>query len=202
MQGPRQPRPEVATRQRTPSTDVSSALLTAAEVVLERDGLAGLTIRAVATEAEVAPMGVYSRFGGKPGLIDALLSRGFVLLRDCIAGAPGVGVERLRNSGLAYRDFALGHQHLYSLMFNHPDEVEPSEETLVNAVQSFEAHVTIVADCMARSQLAEADPVEVAQAIWSSVHGAMSLELVGIGFTPDRASTFHSMISAMIAGFR
>jgi hypothetical protein len=32
-------------------------------------------MRAVATVAEVAPMGVYSRYGGKPGLIDALLSR-------------------------------------------------------------------------------------------------------------------------------
>src|ERR687893_273816 len=49
--------------QRTPSRDLEAALVDAAERVLVRDGLRGLTVRAVATEAGVAPMGVYNRFG-------------------------------------------------------------------------------------------------------------------------------------------
>lgn len=201
MDGPRQPRPEPTPRHRTPSSDVSAALLAAAEDVLDRDGLAGLTIRAVATEAGVAPMGVYNRFGGKPGLIDALLSRGFVMLREAILGASGTGVDRLRSSATAYREFALAHTHLYALMFNHPHDVEPSPETMTNAVQSFEALVMLVADAMGRNELIPADPVEVAQSIWCGVHGAMSLELVGIGFTADRATTFQLMNDAVLAGF-
>jgi len=62
---------------RTPSVDVHGLLLTAADAVLRREGLAGVTVRGVAAEAGVAPGGVYSRFGGKDGLIDALLIRGF-----------------------------------------------------------------------------------------------------------------------------
>jgi len=201
MNGPRQPLPATPVRHRTPSVDISAALLAAAEDVLDREGLAGLTIRAVATEAGVAPMGVYNRFGGKPGLIDALLSRGFVLLREAILGACGVGLERLRNSGPAYREFALSHTHLYGLMFNHPDDVAPSEETLVNAVQSFQALVDLVSDAMNRDELIPAEPVEVAQSIWAAVHGAMSLEIVGIGFTTDRAATFQRMNDAVLAGF-
>ncbi len=188
-------------RQRTPSTDVSAALLSAAEAVLERDGLAGLTIRAVVSEAGVAPMGVYSRYGGKPGLIDALLSRGFVQLKESIEGASGTGLVRLRSAGLAYRTFALSHQHLYALMFNHPEALARSEETLANAVRSFDALVQIVSDAMARGELAQTEPVEVAQAIWSAVHGAVSLELVGIGFTSDRVRTYASMMDAIIDGF-
>ena len=201
MEGPRQPRPEPNVRHRTPSSDVSAALLNAAEDVLDRDGLPGLTIRAVATEAGVAPMGVYNRFSGKPGLIDALLSRGFVLLREAILGTPGVGLQRLRHSADAYRSFALSHTHLYALMFNHPHDVEPSPQTLANAVQSFEALVLLVTDAMNRGELTEADAVEVAQSIWCGVHGAMSLELVGIGFTADRAATFKLMNDAMLVGF-
>jgi hypothetical protein len=86
-------------------------------------------------------------------------------------------------------------------MFNHPEALAPSEETLAHAVRSFDALVQIVADAMARGELAPTEPVEVAQAIWSAVHGAVSLELVGIGFTSDRVRTYASMMDAIIDGF-
>src|ERR1700722_11434632 len=70
-----------ARRGRTPSADIERELLAAAETVLVRDGPAGLTVRAVAAEAGIAPMGVYSRLGGKDGLVNALLIKGFDRLR-------------------------------------------------------------------------------------------------------------------------
>src|SRR3984957_15139781 len=69
--------PAAARRGRTPSADLERAVLAAAEGVLVRGGPGGLTVRAVATEAGIAPMGVYNRLGGKDGLVDALLIRGF-----------------------------------------------------------------------------------------------------------------------------
>src|ERR1700759_2832477 len=79
--GPTAGAPGVARRGRTPSADVERELLTAAEAVLVRQGPGGLTVRAVAAEAGIAPMGVYNRLGGKDGLVDALLIRGFDRLR-------------------------------------------------------------------------------------------------------------------------
>src|SRR6201994_254245 len=70
-----------ARRARTPSADVERELLAAAETVLVREGPGGLTVRAVAAEAGIAPMGVYNRLGGKDGLVDALLIKGFDRLR-------------------------------------------------------------------------------------------------------------------------
>ena len=52
-------------RPRTPSAQVTSELLNAAESVLVKVGMRGLTVRAVAAEAGVAPMSVYNQFGGK-----------------------------------------------------------------------------------------------------------------------------------------
>src|ERR1700677_2028787 len=72
-------------RGRTASADVERELLAAAEAVLVREGPGGLTVRAVATEAGIAPMGVYNRLGGKEGLVDALLIRGF----DRLPAGPG-----------------------------------------------------------------------------------------------------------------
>src|SRR5882724_2043572 len=80
-------------RGRTPSADVERELLTAAEAVLVRDGPGGLTVRAVAAEAGIAPMGVYNRLGGKDGLVDALLIRGFDRLRASLEAAQSDTAE-------------------------------------------------------------------------------------------------------------
>src|SRR5512146_317989 len=97
-----------ARRGRTPSADVERELLAAAEAVLVRDGPGGLTVRAVAAEAGIAPMGVYNRLGGKDGLVDALLIKGFDRLRESLEAAMAAPDEPvMRNRfiacGLAYR---------------------------------------------------------------------------------------------------
>ena len=72
-------------RVRTPSARVAPGLLSAAERVLDKEGRQGLTIRAVAVEACVAPMSVYNQFGGKAGLLEALRTRGRAQLEAAIA---------------------------------------------------------------------------------------------------------------------
>src|SRR5580693_4803587 len=104
--------PAAAGRRRTPSTDIERELIGAAEAVLVRDGPAGVTVRAVAAQAGIAPMGVYNRLGGKDGLVDALLIRGFDMLRDAVAGGSEPDLlDRLWACGLRYRQFALANRH-------------------------------------------------------------------------------------------
>src|SRR5580698_877097 len=99
---------EATSAARTPSSDVERELISAAEQVLVREGPGGLTVRAVAAQAGIAPMGVYNRLGGKDGLIDALLIIGFDRLRASIAGGDEPDLlERLRACGMRYRRFAL-----------------------------------------------------------------------------------------------
>src|SRR6202020_3687388 len=111
-----------ARRGRTPSADVERELLAAAEAVLVRDGPPGLTVRAVAAEAGIAPMGVYNRLGGKDGLVDALLIKGFDRLRAAVDAAINDTTEtsmraRLFACGRNYRRFALDNPHFYAIMF-------------------------------------------------------------------------------------
>ena len=192
----------VGRRSRTPSAEIERELLSAAEAVLVRDGPGALTVRAVAAEAGIAPMGVYNRLGGKDGLVDALLIRGFDRLRAAIeAGREPDMAVRLRNCGLRYRQFALANAHFYAIMFEDaiPHEHD-NEEVGAHARASFGALVRMVELAAAAGVIAAPDPVEAAQQIWSAVHGAVALELKGLVLTPDPEATYGAYMDTIIRG--
>jgi len=193
---------EAGRRSRTPSAEVERELLSAAEAVLVRDGPGGLTVRAVAAEAGIAPMGVYNRLGGKDGLVDALLIKGFDRLRAAIESPDDPDMRtRLRDGGLRYREFALANPHFYAIMFEDaiPREHE-SAEVEEHARACFGALVRAVEMASAAGVIAAPDPLEAAQQIWSAVHGAVALELRGLVLTEDPAATYDAFLDTMIRG--
>jgi AcrR family transcriptional regulator len=196
-----------ARRGRTRSADVERELLAAAEAVLVRDGPGGLTVRAVAAEAGIAPMGVYNRLGGKDGLVDALLIKGFGRLREAIemargeAGGPTMR-DRLVTCGMNYRRFALDNPHFYAIMFEDaiPRDFADNPEVGDCAAAAFGALVRSVELSAAAGVIAAPDPVEAAQQIWSAVHGAVALELKGLVLTPDPLYTYRTFLDTIIRG--
>jgi len=196
------PRPTPAPAARTRSVDVLGALVDAAEAVLVREGPGGVTVRGVAAEAGVAPMGVYNHLGGKDGLVAAVLVRGFDRLRDALdAGEEPDPVERLRSCGVRYREFALANPQHYAAMFEAalPMEQE-SAEAGEHAAAAFGALVARVEYGMAHGTVRPGDVVETAMQIWSSVHGAVALELKGMVLTPDPAATYRELLELIIRG--
>jgi AcrR family transcriptional regulator len=189
---------------RTPSRDVEQALVDAAERVLVREGLAGLTVRAVAAEAGVAPMGVYNRFGSKDGLVAAVLVRGFDGLRAAVlSDADPDPVQRLLASGRNYRRFALEHPQHYAAMFGGgAGAAGAAADVATHGAAAFEALVGHVRAAMAAAALRPGDPTETAQLIWSAVHGAVSLELADGLLTPDPAVTYEALLQLLVAGLR
>ncbi|MEJ7799359.1 MAG: TetR/AcrR family transcriptional regulator, partial [Ilumatobacter sp.] len=57
--------------------DMRTILLEAALAVLRRDGAAALTVRALTEEAGCSTTGVYTYFGGKHGIVEAIFVDGF-----------------------------------------------------------------------------------------------------------------------------
>jgi len=189
-------------RPRTPSSDIERELVSAAEEVLVRDGPGGLTVRAVAAQAGIAPMGVYNRLGGKDGLVDALLIRGFDRLRAAIAGGDEPDLlERLRASGLRYRSFALANRHFYAIMFEEAiPHLHISDEATEHAAGAFGELVRNVEMAAAAGAIVAPQPTEVAQQIWSTVHGAVALELKGLVLTPDPEATYRATVDTLLRG--
>jgi AcrR family transcriptional regulator len=189
-------------RPRTPSSDIERELISAAEAVLIREGPGAVTVRAVAAQAGIAPMGVYNRLGGKDGLVDALLIRGFDGLRAAITGGDEPDLrERLRGCGLRYRRFALTNRHYYAIMFEGalPHDFD-SPQVAEHAMAAFDALVRHVEMAAAAGAIRAPEPRETAQQIWSTVHGAVTLELQGLVLTPDPEATYQATLDTMLRG--
>src|SRR4029453_990303 len=116
----------VAQRRSRPSNDapyhhgdLRDALLKAAERVLERDGLPGLTLRAVAREAGVSHAAPTHHFGDLTGLVSELAAIGYRQFSAAMMAGRASGT--LQEQGLAaakaYVAFAQAHPGMYGLMF-------------------------------------------------------------------------------------
>lgn len=193
----------VARRHRTPSADVESALLNAASQLLAAEGPGALSVRRIAEAAGVSTMGVYSRFGGKHGIVEALWRQGFEDFSALLHASTGTdALDRLVVGARRYREFALAHPTTYGIMFQQAvPEFVPSTDAVEFSQASFATFVGYVADAIDDGYLAEADPTEVAQSIWATLHGLVALELVGMGFVEDKARHFDGTVSALLAGF-
>lgn len=182
------------------------ALLDAAAQILETEGPDALSVRRIAAAAGVAPMGVYNHFRSKNGIIDALFMQGFERLREALATAIAEiqdPYEALREGGRRYRALAHAHPMAYRLMFLRTiPGYEPSPAALEVAARAFDSLVDAVQRAMAAGVLAEAPPTEIAQIIWSSLHGWVSLELTGIGFVEDQDEAFQLVCASLLRGLR
>jgi AcrR family transcriptional regulator len=160
------------------------ALLKAAERVLERDGLVGLTLRAVAREAGVSHAAPTHHFGDLTGLVSELAASGFRQFNAAMTAAatdmpyPARAVARAK----AYVAYAKAHPGMYLLMFR-TERLDYSRPSLCEAA---EASFAGLADAVAASRHEhieqEALTLEQAAAIaraWSIVHGFTMLVLDG-----------------------
>ncbi len=184
---------------------MEAALLEAAAEILETEGPDALSVRRIAAAAGVAPMGVYNHFESKNGIIEALFIQGFDRLRDALAGIADVRdpYEAMREGGRRYRALALEQPMVYQLMFLRVvPGFEPSDHALEIAARAFDALVAAVQRAMGAGVIAEAEPTETAQIIWSNVHGWVSLELLGVGFVDDQAAGFDRSCACVLAGLR
>lgn len=185
-------------RHRTASDDVRTALLDAAERVLDRDGIGRFTVRTVAAEARVAPMGVYSRFENKDGLLTALAQHAFdALVARMDAGGDGPAPQRVREICRRYRAFALAHPARYRLMFSRTSEgLRPLATAANSGLPAFEVLVHAV-EALPDLHL----PVrEAAQVVWDALHGAVTIEQVGLLRVPDADRHFEVLLDVTLVG--
>lgn len=192
---------QAARRTRTPAARLEQRLILAAEAVLVRRGPAGLTIRAVAEDAEIAPMSVYNRLGGKSSLVNMLLIRGFDRLGAAIGAARAADpAERLLDCAVRYRLFALGNPGLYALMFEDAIPCVREPEVLDHGASAFGVLLRDVELVAAARRIQGAQTREAAQQLWNTVHGAVELEMKGLTQTPDPAATYRETAKTMFRG--
>ena len=173
--------------------DLHEALLQAAERVLERDGIAGLTLRAVAREAGVSHAAPTHHFGDLTGLLSELAAIGFRMFNTAMIAARASETHPLMKAmanAKAYVAYAQAHPGMYSLMFRNErlDMTRPSLHEAATA--SFQGLANSVAAGRQEAGLQEHLSGEALEALsldqaaaiarnWSLVHGFTMLLLDG-----------------------
>ena len=152
-----------------------SELVRAALAVLQRDGAAALTVRNITAEAGCSTTGVYTYFGGKNGLVEAIFVDGFESFDRAVK--PSLEGDEILAAGRAYRQWALANPTQYMVMFGRavPD-FTPSEPARDRALESF----VDLADAIRRVSAGD-DYAERAFHVFATVHGYVMLELSGMG---------------------
>jgi AcrR family transcriptional regulator len=161
------------------SDDTREALLAAAHDLLATEGPGALTVRRIAAAAGVSTMNVYSRFGGKDGVLDELFIDGFRRMGESMAGAPTTDdpIADLRACGDSYRRFARENPTYYSLMFDRAaGDFVPSDEALSHALGALGRVVDRVQRAMDAGAIRPGDAFQTAAALWACDHGMASLE--------------------------
>lgn len=200
--GPGGPTPyQVA--QRSGQEALRRTLLDAAGRLLLAEGPGALTMRRVAGAVGCSTTVLYTMFGGKEGLADALYREGFERLRGRLeAVADDDPLGRLGALAHAYRANALAERAYYGVMFQQAiPGFRPSAGSLAAAGASLEVLARAVRAAMDAGALRPGDPQAVAEVLWAAVHGVVSLELAGHFPDPAGADRFRSLTSAAILPF-
>lgn len=189
-------------RPRTHDEALRLRLLDRAGELLSTEGAKALSLRKLAADAGTSTTAVYSLFGGKPDLVNALYAEGFRRFGDRMRAVTRTGdaVEDLVRLGLAYRESALADPHLYSIMFTKAvPGFEPSAEANELGRGTLAPLTEVVRNGISSGQFADLPPETIAVSSWGLVHGLVSLELNGnlpphfdVGAAYERALRAHA----------
>lgn len=164
--------------------DLRTALLDSVANIIRESGIGFVSIREVARRARVSHAAPAHHFRNKSGLLTAFAAQGFDRLADLMREAvsssrAATPPDVLEAMGRGYVRFALENPEHFGIMFRlellderDPDFVRASD-------RAYGPLVATVERAAREGYLRDVDPMAVAAAAWSLVHGLASLWLSG-----------------------
>ncbi|MFE1437473.1 TetR/AcrR family transcriptional regulator [Streptomyces sp. NPDC058739] len=156
--------------------DLRAACLRAARELLEEDGSAALSMRAVARRAGVSATAPYRHYEDRDALVSAVAAEGYRELAGQLATAhPAPSTpDDLAAVAAAYVRFALDHPALFRAMFAEPCDPASEERVAATAV------ITEYVQGIVRAAFPGAGDVSaLSTTVWALVHGLAFLHLDG-----------------------
>lgn len=170
--------------------DVRGAILAATQRQLEATSSPGqVTVATIIDEAGCTPPSLYHYWSKREQLLREASAGGWVQFRasqsDAVADQHDP-VERLRERGRGYLEFALAKPALFRVLF-----LEPPDTTTAGAPaeigEALQDLVNDVTAAMGAGRLGSGDPLTTALALWSAVHGVAALWSVTPGLPTELA---------------
>lgn len=182
--------------------------IAAAELILVREGYAGLSMRKVAQAIGYTVGQLYLIFQNQDELLAIINERTtdaiYGHLRD--AGEDiATPLSKLRALGAAYIDFAQRHPHRFRMLFEHqlPADMQPRTSAELRIKRMFELVESTLAPLLPQARPAQLHLA--ATTLWSGVHGIAALAVSG-KFKWAGNTDYHrysdELVSTFVAGLR
>jgi AcrR family transcriptional regulator len=168
-------------RPREHDESAGEALLDQAELLLSSGGPEAVSVRNVAQAAGTTTRAVYTVFGSKDGLIEALAIRGYRTLSELVnakepTDAPASDLVRAGIDG--FRAFAISTPHLFRVTFERvPTHVVASPTALRAAGESYDALVRWIRRAQGAGVIDDRPEAEIAFSFHALCQGLAGGEL-------------------------
>ena len=181
-----------------PAKTSAEQILAAAVPLLERAGVGGLSLRALAAELKLTPNALYRYYASREELLAAVAVAG---ARELLAGLQQTGTQHATGGGPAglagqYLHFARTRPALYDL-FMTCDSLNAEQRQVYDQLWAL-----LVARLL---PLAGPHSKEAAMTLWGYLHGMVGLERSGVYDVPDNAKPRHTTefgLEVLVAGLR
>lgn len=154
-------------------------LLEASEqLLLEKGRVEAVSMRDIAKRVGCSPPAIYLHFESKDELFLATCSRRFEEFNSSVMVALAEKetiVGRLEALARAYIRYGVENPTQYRVLFASGPLVPPEGEEELPGVDGFMVLIAAVEAAMEEGELRDGDPMAVAFALWSVVHGAVML---------------------------
>jgi len=163
--------------------DLRAVLLEASLALIEKEGIAALSLREVARRAKVTHGAPYHHFPDRSALLATIAEDGFRRLGEALSGAVGAARDpgaRYFACGVAYVDFAVRHRGYFQVMFR-PELAPPDLYPAVGeaSTAAFDVLVRVIEECQRANVAPPGDPFAMAVTSWAMAHGLAALSVEG-----------------------
>jgi AcrR family transcriptional regulator len=192
-------------RRKGEGTETRTEILEIAKRLFVDEGYERTTIRRIATALGLSSTALYLYFPDKNAILREICAETFIGLTQesqRIRQLPLSAAERLQAGLRTYIDFGLAHQHEYILTFlTRSEYIALPDDVMGPGDRAFQSHREIVADAVAAGITRNQDVESLAQLIWASCHGLVSLFLVNPDFPwVERERLIKDHIDAVLHG--
>src|ERR1700744_1006060 len=172
----------IAERKEKQKNEIRKLILDASMKLFVEEGFESVTIRKIAELIEYSPTTVYLYFKDKDEIFYSLHDLGFEKMHEFNSDLDSIQnpLVRLHKMGENYLRFGMESPEFYNLMFIAGEPMKKISELGCDwkpgdaALGRLKETVT---ECMEKGYLAKGDPYLVSLAVWSFVHGLVSLAI-------------------------
>jgi len=179
----------------------ATALLDAAERILDSSEAEALSVRGVADAVGTTTRAVYSLFGSKDGLLVALGVRAFEMLGSSVRSLPlttDPAADLVEAGVVVFRSFAIGHPSLFTIAVRPPVR---ADQVMHARNAAFDGLLMTVARLDDADLLAGRTVPDTATQFHALCEGLAALELRGQIPPHDGERIWRDALGALVAGF-